>query len=248
MVSRIDSLKDELADAPLVSRATESLQRELESLQGQYVAIVQGDEFKRLGDLASAISDSIGAGADFQSLADSLGGESGFLGSEFIGRIRSGDLANIQRFTRNLSTILDPSNSDLLSGEGRIGSVQTAILEALKSLEGGDEQTPVIEAAVTATERILPPPPLPVEVAFRGGDDVSIALRSFQGGDAIQAAMAHVELDPRTVLTLTTNDDPTSEEEKKRIQKKEDEKRDTRMNRSIAIEEEDPEKLRSDTY
>jgi hypothetical protein len=201
------SLRKELSQAESGTDRQTQLQNEYLSTVGEYQRLLEGADFKRLITVNQHVNNILNSGGRPQDLYRALLPEQGLLGIDYLSRVASGDVAALQQFTSNLDALTKINPLDLINDPTALDKIDSAVDSALRSLLG-PQVTPSKTAQIKPSEAKarLEAPKL-TQVQFESNSGIGIGLQTYLGTDAIQAALAHVPLDPQNVLRLVYNPD-----------------------------------------
>lgn len=217
------TLNDQLTKAQPGSTQESSLRREEEALAKQYDSILSGKDFADLISISSQVRDVLKGGTRSQDLARALFSKSNLLGADYLARVFYGDTASLEQFQNGLKSLGSISASSLTSDLNALDKLDGIVKSVGEALQG---PTSPSQTDAVATRTLVPSavePPRLAQLNYGSGTSgVSLALKTFTGTDAIQAALAHVPFDPKGVLQLVYN--PHDELEKQKQQAHEDQR------------------------
>jgi hypothetical protein len=221
---RIKKLQESISKAALGSEQEKALTAELEEEKSRFTELLGSDTFKHLDEVLTQIDQSLARGASGKDLAKYLRGEQALLGEDVLAVIQGGDTSKLLQVRAGIDGV---KGIDLTSetASDDLVALSRQVFTALdgKKLEETEKKSVTAEGVKTLIEA-----PMLQTVKFDMPGDVSLALNTVTGKDAIKAIETHSLPDPRYALILLadTGEDEESpdkirEREKKRKLEKE---------------------------
>lgn len=220
---RIQDLQKMRDKAALGSEQQNRLSAEIEAEDKALRDIVASSAFQRLQGTLAGVESGFAAGVRSIELAGSLMENASFLGSDFISRVGNGDTGNLSLFGGYVSAIANAINSDGERDQSFFSIIENSISGAVKALSGSsfNPQQTGISSAVNAT--MVAPLPSLEQVRFSGSDGLALSIQGYIGSDAVQAAMAHMDYDPRNAVVLLVDREDHQDDIEKKAKKEADE-------------------------
>ena len=231
ITTRITELSETEKSLPQGSERGVLIENEIKVLEDEFASVLSGSEVSRLVELTSGVESSIRNGANLTSLVNALSGESGLLGDDYLARIQFGELGKLQNIGSSLRSLVEQASRG--SGiRGVVNSIRDTIKNIRNSLQGPLKVPTTPDVTASTDVEIEAPIPVPTPTTIGGVGEIALGIKSFKGAEAIQAAMAHVDIDPRAVIFLTVNDEARDDRIKKEREEKQEKDDRTKLERS----------------
>ncbi len=228
-IKELNELKEDLAPG---SDRFAQLEKEIAGQEQALGGIFQSSSYGRIRDLVSNVQQILSQGGDRRALLGALQGDAALLGSDFLARVGNGESANIALFGGYLSTLEKAVGAGGSRDQGFFNLVDSAVSGALRALDGPRLGATPIAANDSKEQSLVAPLPQLEQLEFAGAGELAIGIRGYLGADALQAALANIDYDPKQALVLLS-DKPEDAEESRRQKEKEDKEDKERRSASL---------------
>lgn len=224
--NRIEKLQSAREKSALGSTLYNSFTDEIAAEEAALNGIVESSPFKKMQEVLSQVESSFAAGASSLQIAGSLSGDSALLGNGFISRVGSGDTASLSLFSGFVGSIVTAIKAGGERDDSFFSAIDTAVSGALKTLQGRPLESQSASAVGGNLQDRVAPLPTFAQIRFAASDGLALSIQGYVGSDAVQAAMAHMDYDPKKALVLLAPVEEDPEEEKKSEEKDQRERED----------------------
>ena len=233
-IKELNSLKDDIS--PGSERLTQ-LEKEIAGQEQALSGIFESSSYKKIRDVVSNVQQILSQGGDRRALLGALQGDAALLGGDFLARVGNGESANIGLFGGYLSTLEKAVTGGGPRDQGFFNLVDSAVGGALRALEGPRLGATPIAAKDGEEQSLVAPLPQLEQLEFSGAGDLAIGIRGYLGANAVQAALAHIDYDPKQALVLLA-DKPEDPEEKRQQEEKDDQEEKDRRSAGLRTQSE----------
>lgn len=219
-IDQLSQLKNRLSPG---SERLAQLEKEIAGEEEALSGIFSSSTYKRVREVVSSVKQILSQGGDRRALLGALQGDSALLGSDFLARVGNGENASVSLFDGYLSALEKAVSSGGARDQAFFSLITSAVGGALRALSGPALGDTPIAATESQQQALVAPPPQLEQVEFAGAGELAIGIRGYIGANAIQAALAHIEYDPKQALVLLA-DKPEDADEKRRKEEEDQEK------------------------